>query len=99
MRWQVAVGTLLAITASTELCLAADPRYPDWPCAQARYRRFRSQRCGPVRRSTMPRTNGRTIFRTDPTNVMTFLRRARREGCAIAIMLKRIQSRKRLTRS
>ena len=26
----------LAIAASTGLCLAADPRYPDWPCAQAK---------------------------------------------------------------
>ena len=27
---------LLATAASTQLCLAADPRYPDWPCAQAK---------------------------------------------------------------
>ena len=27
---------LVAIAASTRLCLAADPRYPDWPCAQAK---------------------------------------------------------------
>jgi hypothetical protein len=27
---------LLTVTASTGLCLAADPRYPDWPCAQAK---------------------------------------------------------------
>jgi hypothetical protein len=26
----------LAIAASTQLCVAADPRYPDWPCAQAK---------------------------------------------------------------
>jgi hypothetical protein len=26
---------LFAIAASTRLCLAADPRHPDWPCAQA----------------------------------------------------------------
>jgi hypothetical protein len=30
------IGTLFAIAASTQLCLAADPRYPDWPCAQAK---------------------------------------------------------------
>jgi hypothetical protein len=27
---------LLALTISTKLCAAADPRYPDWPCAQAK---------------------------------------------------------------
>jgi hypothetical protein len=27
---------LYAIAASSQLCLAADPRYPDWPCAQAK---------------------------------------------------------------
>jgi hypothetical protein len=27
---------LLAVIASTRLCFAADPRYPDWPCAQAK---------------------------------------------------------------
>ena len=30
------IGLLLAATASTKLCFAADPRYPDWPCAQAK---------------------------------------------------------------
>jgi hypothetical protein len=30
------IGTLFAVAASTQLCLAADPRYPDWPCAQAK---------------------------------------------------------------
>src|SRR4051794_11785345 len=30
------IGALFAIVASTALCLAADPRYPDWPCAQAK---------------------------------------------------------------
>ena len=30
------IGALFAIIASTQLCLAADPRYPDWPCAQAK---------------------------------------------------------------
>src|SRR5205809_7407458 len=36
MRWRIAIGALLAVAASTECCLAADPRYPDWPCAQAK---------------------------------------------------------------
>ena len=27
---------MLATFASAEVCLAADPRYPDWPCAQAK---------------------------------------------------------------
>ncbi len=35
MRWRFAIGTLLAV-ASADLCRAADPRYPDWPCAQAK---------------------------------------------------------------
>jgi hypothetical protein len=30
------IGALFAAAASTQLCLAADPRYPDWPCAQAK---------------------------------------------------------------
>jgi hypothetical protein len=36
MTWRIAIGTLLVIAASTEWCLAADPRYPDWPCVQAK---------------------------------------------------------------
>src|SRR6476620_1285106 len=36
MRWQVVIGVLLAVIASTGYCFAADPRYPDWPCAQAK---------------------------------------------------------------
>jgi hypothetical protein len=36
MRWQIAIGALLFVAASTKLCLAADPRYPDWPCTQAK---------------------------------------------------------------
>src|SRR4051794_23501289 len=36
MRWPIAIGTLLTTLASAQICLAADPRYPDWPCAQAR---------------------------------------------------------------
>jgi hypothetical protein len=36
MRWQVAIGAILAVVASTEFGRAADPRYPDWPCTQAK---------------------------------------------------------------
>ena len=36
MRWSIAVGTLFAIVASTGFCVAAGPRNPDWPCAQAK---------------------------------------------------------------
>ena len=36
MRWPIAIGALLFVAASTECCLAADPRYPDWPCTQAK---------------------------------------------------------------
>ena len=35
-RKQIAIGVLLFVAASTEFCFAADPRYPDWPCAQAK---------------------------------------------------------------
>jgi hypothetical protein len=35
MMWRIAIGTFLVIAAS-EGCLAADPRYPDWPCVQAK---------------------------------------------------------------
>jgi len=33
---RIAVLALLAVAASTKICAAADPRYPDWPCAQAK---------------------------------------------------------------
>jgi hypothetical protein len=36
MNWRTAIGALLTVTASAELGFAADPRYPDWPCAQAK---------------------------------------------------------------
>jgi hypothetical protein len=36
MRWRTIVCLLLAVAGSPELCFAADPRYPDWPCAQAK---------------------------------------------------------------
>jgi hypothetical protein len=36
MMWRVAIGTIFVIAASAELSFAADPRYPDWPCTQAK---------------------------------------------------------------
>ncbi len=36
MNWRTAIAALLALTASAEFGFAADPRYPDWPCAQAK---------------------------------------------------------------
>jgi hypothetical protein len=36
MRGRIAIAALLVVAASTELCMAADPRYPDWPCVQAK---------------------------------------------------------------
>ncbi len=36
MNWRIIICTVLAVAGSTELCLAADPRYPDWPCSQAK---------------------------------------------------------------
>jgi hypothetical protein len=36
MNGRVAIGALFLLAASAESCFAADPRYPDWPCAQAK---------------------------------------------------------------
>jgi hypothetical protein len=36
MNWRLIVRVLIAITASGEPVTAADPRYPDWPCVQAK---------------------------------------------------------------
>ena len=36
MRWRVTIGALLGLAASTGFGRAADPRYPDWPCTQAK---------------------------------------------------------------
>jgi hypothetical protein len=36
MSWRVAIGALLTLAASSGVGFAADPRYPDWPCAQAK---------------------------------------------------------------
>lgn len=36
MKWRMTIGALLAVAASTGSGFAADPRHPDWPCAQAK---------------------------------------------------------------
>jgi hypothetical protein len=36
MNWRLTLCLLLAIVASVDPAVAADPRYPDWPCAQAK---------------------------------------------------------------
>jgi hypothetical protein len=36
MNWRVAIGALVFLAVAVESCFAADPRYPDWPCAQAK---------------------------------------------------------------
>jgi len=36
MRWRFVVCVVVAIAGPAGPCLAADPRYPDWPCAQAK---------------------------------------------------------------
>jgi hypothetical protein len=36
MRWSIAPFVLLLSAGSIGICFAADPRYPDWPCAQAK---------------------------------------------------------------
>jgi hypothetical protein len=34
--WRILFGALVLLAASSQPSLAADPRYPDWPCAQAK---------------------------------------------------------------
>jgi hypothetical protein len=36
MSLRILLGAAIAIAASAGPCSAADPRYPDWPCAQAK---------------------------------------------------------------
>ena len=36
MRWRIVIYTALAVAGLPGLGLAADPRHPDWPCAQAK---------------------------------------------------------------
>jgi hypothetical protein len=35
MIWRIGIA-LLVVAVSAQACFAADPRYPDWPCAQAK---------------------------------------------------------------
>jgi hypothetical protein len=36
MRWRGIIAVLMAMAGSVDVGRAADPRYPDWPCAQAK---------------------------------------------------------------
>ena len=36
MRWRIAICTVLTVAGLTKPCFAVDPRYPDWPCTQAK---------------------------------------------------------------
>jgi hypothetical protein len=36
MRWPAALCVMVAVAAPVDPSYAADPRYPDWPCAQAK---------------------------------------------------------------
>jgi hypothetical protein len=36
MNLKSTLGALFVVVASTQISAAADPRYPDWPCAQAK---------------------------------------------------------------
>jgi hypothetical protein len=36
MRYRIGIAALLAVTVTSGFCHAADPRYPDWPCTQAK---------------------------------------------------------------
>jgi hypothetical protein len=36
MMERIAIAAFLVLAASSGSCLAADPRYPDWPCVQAK---------------------------------------------------------------
>ncbi len=36
MRYRIAIAVGLAVVATIRFAHAADPRYPDWPCAQAK---------------------------------------------------------------
>jgi hypothetical protein len=36
MRYGTAIAALLAVMITSGFCHAADPRYPDWPCTQAK---------------------------------------------------------------
>jgi hypothetical protein len=36
MSYRTSIAALLAVTMTSGFCHAADPRYPDWPCVQAK---------------------------------------------------------------
>ena len=36
MRWRIAICTVLTVAGLTKPCFSVDPRYPDWPCTQAK---------------------------------------------------------------
>jgi uncharacterized protein (DUF2235 family) len=36
MKWRVKIAVLAVLAGSTGSSFAADPRYPDWPCSQAK---------------------------------------------------------------
>src|SRR5271166_2449509 len=36
MKWRIVFGALVVVAASSQAGYGADPRYPDWPCAQAK---------------------------------------------------------------
>jgi len=36
MNWRIIMGALLAVAIWAQCGFAADPRYPDWPCVQAK---------------------------------------------------------------
>lgn len=36
MNWRITLATALAVAALAKSAFAADPRYPDWPCTQAK---------------------------------------------------------------
>ena len=36
MRYRIAIAAWLAVAVTSGFCHAADPRYPDWPCTQAK---------------------------------------------------------------
>ena len=36
MRRRIAIAALFVVAASTDPCVAADPRHPDWPCVQVK---------------------------------------------------------------
>jgi hypothetical protein len=36
MKWRTVIATIFALAVSAGRSFAADPRYPDWPCSQAK---------------------------------------------------------------